>query len=269
MYINKSCLRNLGAAMKLVMQKLANLTEKMIDRGLTTQAATSKEALEKLIQNYQDSLPGGKADARSPKDFDSHQLMLGVDVELEHTDDPKVALEIAIDHLTEDSKYYTKLQKMESGFKKEMGMKHVIAKLITIANELDNAGLLQEANEVDLIVESLSPTVATLPTRKLVDVTPQVLVEWNPKLLAKPLGDADLPPENTHVRATAVVKVRLLQDGTVMQAGDPIQSGLPADKTFVAKNLAEVKKQYGAYVAQLKTKFAVREPVGEMINYKP
>ena len=48
------------------------------------------------------------------------QLVIGIEVEMEHTDDPSMAAEIAKDHLTEDPDYYTKLKKIEEG------MKHVI-----------------------------------------------------------------------------------------------------------------------------------------------
>lgn len=41
------------------------------------------------------------------------QLRKGIGVEKEHTDDPNVAREIAMDHLMEDPTYYDKLEKME------------------------------------------------------------------------------------------------------------------------------------------------------------
>ena len=37
------------------------------------------------------------------------ELKKGIEVEKEHTDDPKIAIKIALDHLDEDPKYYTKL----------------------------------------------------------------------------------------------------------------------------------------------------------------
>lgn len=49
----------------------------------------------------------------SPKQFDAKSLAKGIKVELEHTDDEEVALEIAMDHLTEDPAYYDKLEKIE------------------------------------------------------------------------------------------------------------------------------------------------------------
>jgi hypothetical protein len=65
-----------------------------------------------------DKVPGGQADKKQPKDFDPEQLAKGKKVEMEHTDDPDLALEIAMDHLTEDPKYYDYLEEMESKFEK-------------------------------------------------------------------------------------------------------------------------------------------------------
>lgn len=42
------------------------------------------------------------------------QLEMGMKVEMEHTDNEKKAKEIAMDHLWEDSKYYSKLKKVEA-----------------------------------------------------------------------------------------------------------------------------------------------------------
>ncbi len=41
------------------------------------------------------------------------ELDLGMDVELEHTDDEDIAREIALDHLDELPDYYTRLRRME------------------------------------------------------------------------------------------------------------------------------------------------------------
>ncbi len=48
---------------------------------------------------------------QSSKEVDAEQLKIGIKVELEHTDDEKVAEKIARDHLAEDPHYYTKLKK--------------------------------------------------------------------------------------------------------------------------------------------------------------
>jgi len=68
-------------------------------------------------RNPQDIIPGGLADGKTDKDFDPEALAAGVKVEMEHTSDPKIAHEIARDHLTEDPSYYKKLAKMEAGGK--------------------------------------------------------------------------------------------------------------------------------------------------------
>jgi hypothetical protein len=66
--------------------------------------------LREAQQEWRDRLPGGEADQRKPSDFDPHQLAAGIGVEVEHTNDVMVAMEIAMDHLAEDPRYYTKLR---------------------------------------------------------------------------------------------------------------------------------------------------------------
>lgn len=56
-------------------------------------------------------ISGGKGDHTKEQDVDEKQLKVGIEVEKEHTTDENVAKEIAIDHLTEDPQYYTKLIK--------------------------------------------------------------------------------------------------------------------------------------------------------------
>jgi hypothetical protein len=67
-----------------------------------------------LLKAYKDRISGGLADDKQPSDFDSNALKEGVSVEKEHTSDPAVAQEIAMDHLTEDKKYYKKLATIEN-----------------------------------------------------------------------------------------------------------------------------------------------------------
>lgn len=47
--------------------------------------------------------------------FDPDQLAIGTKVELEHTSDPALAMEVAMAHLDEDARYYAKLAHMERG----------------------------------------------------------------------------------------------------------------------------------------------------------
>lgn len=58
----------------------------------------------------EDSLPGGKGDETEPTQVDPEQLQMGIKVEMEHTHDPDLAKEIAMDHLSEDPHYYSHLK---------------------------------------------------------------------------------------------------------------------------------------------------------------
>lgn len=70
--------------------------------------SSSKSMVSKLI-------PGGLAEKAglTPAHFDRVQLRRGEKVEHEHTPNRAVAREIAMDHLTEDPRYYERLEKME------------------------------------------------------------------------------------------------------------------------------------------------------------
>lgn len=57
-------------------------------------------------------IPGGRSEGKSVHP-DPKQLAMGMKVEMEHTKDPALAKEIAMDHLAEMPNYYSKLQKME------------------------------------------------------------------------------------------------------------------------------------------------------------
>jgi thiol-disulfide isomerase/thioredoxin len=50
----------------------------------------------------------------TPQQFNADQLAIGIKVELEHTSDPAVALEIAMAHLHEMRDYYARLERMEA-----------------------------------------------------------------------------------------------------------------------------------------------------------
>jgi hypothetical protein len=57
------------------------------------------------------SLPGGKAHNHHLEEYDPEQLQMGYKVEREHTADPKKRLEISVDHLEDNKKYYTILRR--------------------------------------------------------------------------------------------------------------------------------------------------------------
>ena len=64
----------------------------------------------------QDKIPGGLAADQTLKSLQAKYpsldmraaILKGAKVEMEHTTDPKIAVEIAMDHLMEDPKYYNK-----------------------------------------------------------------------------------------------------------------------------------------------------------------
>ncbi len=47
------------------------------------------------------------------EDVDPAELEAGIEVEMEHTDDPEIAEKIALDHLAEHANYYSALAEME------------------------------------------------------------------------------------------------------------------------------------------------------------
>jgi len=62
-----------------------------------------------------DQIPGGLADTMEPTDFDPERVRKGIRVEMEHTNDRMRAMEIAMDHLVEDPRYYDRLELVEGG----------------------------------------------------------------------------------------------------------------------------------------------------------
>lgn len=89
-------------------------TEEQVS-GLATDLEVSVEELEdevyKLMADYASiGLHPGTEDQVDPK-----ELEMGIKVEQEHTHDPLIAKQIALDHLAEVKDYYTRLAKMETG----------------------------------------------------------------------------------------------------------------------------------------------------------
>jgi len=88
------------------------------------------EVLSSVVKNsksWEDHIHGGKADDYEPDDFDEDTLERGRKVEMEHTNDPEIAKEIAMDHMVETTKnegspiesdYYKELAKLEKKLEK-------------------------------------------------------------------------------------------------------------------------------------------------------
>jgi hypothetical protein len=94
----------------LISDKMKQLYSLIGKLNTQTQAL---ETMEKSTEDYQDQLEGGLADNKTPADFNKNKLAQGAKVESEHTTNPNIQKEIAMDHLTEDPNYYEKLQESE------------------------------------------------------------------------------------------------------------------------------------------------------------
>ncbi len=66
-----------------------------------------------LSESFKEQIPGGLSSGKDPREFDQEQLLMGVNVEVEHTKNVLMAMEIAMDHLSEVPDYYTKLKAVE------------------------------------------------------------------------------------------------------------------------------------------------------------
>jgi len=91
-----------------------------IDKVETLLYQLATDYVEENDPEEEDLIPGGKADDSEESDFPMDQLLKGIKVEMEHTDDPDVAEEIARDHLSEfpHGDYYEALEGMEEKLKK-------------------------------------------------------------------------------------------------------------------------------------------------------
>jgi len=122
------------AQVKVIEKADANDIEKAFNTisQLYVQGQISDELFNAAEASYiekSEKLKGGKGDSRTDIDIaDRHgvstrdiedEVTIGMEIELEHTDDPKIAAEIVRDHLWEIPDYYTRLVKMESDAKKE------------------------------------------------------------------------------------------------------------------------------------------------------
>ncbi|CAB4131605.1 hypothetical protein UFOVP276_39 [uncultured Caudovirales phage] len=114
-----------------------------------TAALEAADSLGKILSHkWHDHIAGGLADKRSPADFPREDLIKGMSVEMEHTSDPSVACEIAMDHLMEDPHYYNHEQDMAKEVQDKLG--HVLPRedgAIKLAELMGShlAGITKEA----------------------------------------------------------------------------------------------------------------------------
>jgi len=92
-------------------------TAKARNTGRSTARPRSKKMkFDWKVRNYRaEKIAGGLAEGLPAYKFDPDELYRGMMVEMEHTDDPDVAEELAKDHLIDDPNYYGMLEKMRGG----------------------------------------------------------------------------------------------------------------------------------------------------------
>ena len=106
---------------------------------------------------HRDRLPGGLADKSKPGDFDQDQLRMGISVEMEHTNDRKVAKEIAMDHLKEDPRYYSKLKRVhKEGL--DMDLRETINWLSHLKESLEEATPVKATGQTRGYLPGVTPT---------------------------------------------------------------------------------------------------------------
>lgn len=121
------------------------------------------------IATKDDKINGGFGDGQPDKNYDPEQLNKGIEVELEHTDDPQIAKEIAKDHLQESKdfkngkggKYYNKLEDLEDNVKEELTKAEkieagLLLDLISISNRCEKIGKIKVANLIRQKVQKIA-----------------------------------------------------------------------------------------------------------------
>lgn len=68
-----------------------------------------KKLVKENLSSKSNYLVGGKGDNLTSDDVDAYELEVGRQVEMEHTNNPKIAEQIALDHLAEHDDYYSRL----------------------------------------------------------------------------------------------------------------------------------------------------------------
>lgn len=144
---------------------------------------------------------GGRADGRRPRDFDFKALLKGTLHELEHASDMAVAMEIAMDHLAEDRRYYDKLDKLEGG--KSVGI-----------------GSRRNAPKNRMLKTRSTIAKATKTATK-----PRDRFDPDPKLMTRPTTRSKPPSKRFSGTKDSVTKMprHMLKSGMVVRTPDKIR----------------------------------------------
>lgn len=129
----------------------------------------SREVSSKTMKKS-DLISGGLADDKVPSEFDPEALAIGTQIELEHTKDPSVAREIAMDHLSEDPNYYD-LEKdmLEQSSKEELNPQGVLPSDNVLDKNLGKTAMTtNKSSLIPGLAISSSHLVVTSPNGKSV-----------------------------------------------------------------------------------------------------
>ena len=165
----------------------------------------------------------------SIKDVDKEELKKGIKIEKEHTTDIKTATRIALDHLSEDPKYYSKLAKLDL----EEGKTDVLSDFIDFAAkalELQNIPEIEFSDDKELAKNMHSLGAYNPSTGKL-------LVVKGPRLTADILRT--LAHELVHRKQDELEKLKP-EDG---KTGSPIENEANAAAGILLRKFGEYKPE--------------------------
>lgn len=116
------------------------------------------------VSESKDILVGGMGDGKDP-DVSEVQLDKGIETEMdEHTNNPAIAREIAVDHLSEFDNYYTALSEMENDLRADEGMtqddKTKVAFVLGFAKECaDRRVSAKELRTAVTVIQNMIPDI--------------------------------------------------------------------------------------------------------------
>ena len=98
----------------------------------------------KGLDSFNNTIKGGLADFTNTSQYNPIELERGIKVEMEHTDDPMIATEIAMDHLREDPDYYNKLEQIHEMVQKNKISEYYLNNKVLDTHETKKDALKQE-----------------------------------------------------------------------------------------------------------------------------
>ena len=138
---------------KIARKLYGSLEEEVIEIVEECLGDETDDEVDDSEDSEEEELEGGLADDEDPEKYDLDQLLKGIEVEFEHTDNPEQALEIAMDHLEEQDDYYDDLEEMEKEGSMRLkgisnqGMKRLALQILQNSASVDREAIQQLAYE--------------------------------------------------------------------------------------------------------------------------